>query len=407
MNRWQELTQKLTSEQELSSDQIRLVVETQMRQSLIPTWIAYARDTQQPTDARQMAVIQLGQVFARTDLGYTKTFHSQLGELFKLWREPVIEALCELSTDPAYMIRGNAIYSLAKLYAYDKVDLIRAAAHDKHAFVRGAALKTIQQWRVPVIQDKASPQEQLAALTAQLKNRDGDIRLKAVKNMLVLYKDEHYKPALEAALRQLKSDRAGYVRADIAEFLGSEFQAQEVIPALTESAREDRHARASALWALIRIGKHYEIPADIFIESLTDPTWQVVSAAAQGIQLLRFSQGIPALREALLTNRGMYHKSTACAEALGSFGRLAADAAPELLSFYHEVRQSPELADALLMAYDKVSGPEAIPELLNILNFEHTRNEVKRTAVQALKDLGWQGEEYIFGQTAPAGDAGS
>lgn len=71
MNHWQELTQKLTSEQELSSDQIRLIVETQMRQSLIPAWIAYARDTQQPTDARRMAVIQLGQIFASTDLGYT------------------------------------------------------------------------------------------------------------------------------------------------------------------------------------------------------------------------------------------------------------------------------------------------------------------------------------------------
>lgn len=407
MQRWQELAQKLDPEQELSPDQVRLAVETQMRQSLIPAWIAYAKDSQQPTDARQMAVIQLGQIFARTDLGYTPKFHPQLSELFKLWREPVIEALCDLSRDPAYMIRGNAIYSLAKLSAYDQVDLIRAATNDKHAFVRGAALETIKQWRVPVNQDMAPPQEQLAALTDQLKNRDGSIRLEAVKNMLVLYQDNYYKPALEAALRQLKSDRAGYVRAEIAEFIGFEFQEREVIPALVASAREDRHARESALWALIRIGKRYEVPTDIFIESLADPDWQVVNAAAQGIQLLRFAQGIPTLRETLRTNRDMYHKSTACAEALGSFGHLAADAAPQLLSFYHEVRQSPELADALLMAYGKVSGPEAIPELLNILNFEHTRYEVKRTAVLALKQLGWQGEEFIFGQTAPAGDTSS
>ncbi|PKL78245.1 MAG: hypothetical protein CVV27_03645 [Candidatus Melainabacteria bacterium HGW-Melainabacteria-1] len=399
MQQWQELAQQLAPELALSYDQVRMTVERKTRQNLIPAWIAYAKDRQQPTDARQMTVMQLGQIFARTDLGYQPEFKQAL-ELFELWREPVIETLCELMRDPAYMIRGNAIYSLAKLYAYDKVDLIREATSDKHSFVRWSALETLKQWRVPVTQDKSSAQDQVTALAAQLKQRDGGVRLEAVKNLLVLYQKTRYAPALELSLSQLKQDRAGYVRAEIAETLGHEFKLPEVIPALIASAREDRHARESALWALIRLGEHFEVSAEVFIESLSDPAWQAVSAAAQGIQILRFQQGIPALREALLSNRDMYHKSTACAEALGSFGRLAGDAAPDLLSFYHEARQSRELADALIMAYGKVSGPEAIPELLSILNFEHTRSDVRQSVVQALKQLGWQGEEFIFGQTA-------
>lgn len=398
MPHWQELVQELTSKT-LSRDHVKLAVERQMRQSLIPAWIAYARDTQQPTDARQMAVIQLGNIYAVTDLPYTRDFPPGF-ELFKICREPAIEALCELLHDPAYMIRGNALTSLAKLSAFEKVDLVREATADKHAFVRGAALETLKRWRVAATPAGSSPQEQLAALSAQLKHRDGDIRLGAVKNMLVLYQDKFYTPALKLMLHQLRHDRAGYVRAGIAEFLGFECKRREVIPALLEAAREDRQAREAALWALIRIGERFEVPAEVFCESLSDPDWQVVNAAAQGIQLMRFHQGIPALRHALLTNRDMSDKIRACAEALGSFGHLAAEAAPELLSFYHQVRQDSELANPLLVAYGQVSGPEAIPELLNILNFPHTDLDVQRSAVQALKKLGWQGEEYIFGQTA-------
>lgn len=402
MSLWKSLLATWPDTPDLDSDQIHFQLEKLAREALIPRMLAYTQDSTQLKDTRHIVLFRLRALFSQTELTYTAHF-SQAFALFDIQQEQAQAACLALLDDPDPMVRGNAIYLLEALFAYECLPEIHKALADKKPFVKQAALHLMQAWQVPVqseAQTSQTPEARLATLQSHLKDRDGEIRQKAIENTLVLYQTTGYKPAFEQIIQQLKKDRAAYVRQGIATHLGEHANSADFIPALIEAVQQDPKSRSELLWALIRLGERYDVPADVFIKHLQDPEESVVNAAAQGIQLLRFSQGIPALVQALATNNDTFWKVQACAETLASFKTRAAEAAQVLYEQYQAKRQNDDLGFELLKAYAAVSGQEAIPILLNLYKDPHLGSSAKRAVTLGLQTLGWQGEDYIFGQQA-------
>jgi HEAT repeat protein len=395
MDLWQELLTLWPDSVPDNRDQFNLELEKWTRQKLIQSMLAYVKDLEQPSDTRHLVLIQLRKLFELTAFPYSSDFN-KVQPLFEIEIPTVKQTCLDLLSDPDEMVRANAIFVLEKLHAYDTVEQIHEALNDRNSFVRNAGLQVLHNWQFKQ-KKRFSTEEEFHSLLIHLKDRDGSNRSQAVQNLLQLFIKTGYVPALEQAITQLHHDRAGYVRAEIAEYIGYHVHEQALIPALIQTVRTDRKAREAALWALIRLHKSFDVPPEIFIDSLRDPSWHVVNAATQGIQILRLREAIPALILALQNNPGM--NIEAYAGALASFESEAQEAAPLLLTLYQKYRRdSGDLGSDLIGAYAKVSGKSAIPVLLDIYKDTYASYSIQRTVTLALQHLGWEGEDYIFGQ---------
>lgn len=395
MDLWQELLTLWPDSIPDNRDQFCFEMETWTRQKLIPSMLAYVKDLEQPPDTRHLVLFELGRLFERTAFLYTAEF-KQVQPLFSIERSAVKQTCLDLLSDPDQMVRANAIFVLEKLHAYDTLEQICEKLKDSKSFVRNAALQVLHRWQFQQ-KESHSSEEEFQSLLKHLTDRDGSNRSQAVQNMLLLFNNNGYVPALEQAIAQLHRDRAGYVRAEIAEYMGNHVRDIALIPALIQSVKSDRQAREAALWALIRLSENFDVPPEIFIDALRDPSWQVVGAATQGIQILHLSSAIPVLIRVLQDKSRV--NIEACAAALGSFGTEAQDAAPLLLSLYHQYRRdSGDLGSDLIAAYAKVSGKSAIPVLLDIYKDPYASYSIQSTVATALQHLGWEGEDYIFGR---------